>query len=109
MAIGSALSIASVLLLMDGSGMTRYFIAAALFNFAWNATFPYQMGALAVLDRTGAVAILSLLVQLGGLAAGPLLASMLHPDQGYGTILLACIGCYFLSLSLFRVSSRLDE
>jgi len=109
MAIGSVLSIASVLLLMEGSGLTRYFIAAALFNFAWNATFPYQMGALAVLDRTGAVAILSLLVQLGGLAAGPLLASMLHPDQGYGTILLACIGCYLVSLSLFRVSSRLDE
>jgi predicted MFS family arabinose efflux permease len=109
MAVGSALSIVSVLLLMDGSGLTRYFIAAALFNFAWNATFPYQMGALAVLDRTGAVAILSLLVQLGGLATGPLLASMLHPDQGYGTILLACIGCYLVSLALFHLSSRLDE
>lgn len=109
MGIGSALSIASVLLLMDGSGLTRYFIAAALFNFAWNATFPYQMGALSVLDRTGAVAILSLLVQLGGLAAGPLLASTLHPENGYGTILFACIGCYLVSLSLFRVSARLNE
>jgi predicted MFS family arabinose efflux permease len=109
MAIGSALSIASVLLLMDGTGLTRYFIAAALFNFAWNATFPYQMGLLALLDRTGAVAILSLLVQLGGLAAGPLLASMLHPDEGYAPILVACIGCYLVSLSLFRVSARLDE
>jgi len=94
---------------MEGSGMARFFIAAALFNFAWNATFPYQMGVLASLDRTGAVAILALLVQLGGLAAGPLLASMLHPESGYGTILFACIGCYLVSLALFQVSSRLNE
>ena len=60
------ISIVSVALLMDGSGMARFFIAASLFNFAWNATFPYQMGVLAQQDRTGAVAILSLLVQLGG-------------------------------------------
>ena len=87
----------------------RFFIAASLFNFAWNATFPYQMGVLAQLDRTGAVAILSLIVQLGGLAAGPLVASMLHPEKGYDAILFACIGCYVVSLLLFRASARLHE
>ena len=109
MLIGTILSIASVSLLMEGSGLAQFFIAAALFNFAWNATFPYQMGVLASLDRTGAVAILSLLTQLGGLAGGPLLASMLHPERGYGTILWACIGCYVVSLGLFRASARTHE
>jgi hypothetical protein len=106
MLIGSGLSIAAVVMLMDGTGYSRYLTAASLFNFAWNATFPFQMGVLASLDRKGAVAILSLIVQLAGLAAGPLAASMLHPEQGYDTILLACIGCYVVSFLMFRASVR---
>jgi hypothetical protein len=106
MLIGTAVSVIAMAMLISGSGFTRFLVAGALFNFAWNYTFPYQMGVLAQLDRTGAVAILSLLVQLGGLAAGPLLASLLHPEEGYGAILIACIGCYVVSLALFRMSSR---
>ena len=104
---GSLLSILAVVLLMDGSGLSRFLAAAALFNFAWNATFPYQMGLLASLDRTGAVAIFSLLVQVGGLALGPLIASMLHPERGFDTLLLACIGAYVASLGLFALSVRM--
>ena len=104
--VGSLLSIAATALLIDGSGASRYLVATSLFNFAWNATFPYQMGVLASLDRTGAVAILALLAQVGGLALGPLLASMLDPEGGYTTILLACIGCYVASLFGFLLSVR---
>ena len=106
MVVGTALSVVGMLMLVDGTGYARFLIAGALFNFAWNYTFPYQMGVLASIDRTGAVAILSLIVQLAALAAGPLLASMLHPEKGYTLILLSCAGCYVISLLLFRVSSR---
>jgi predicted MFS family arabinose efflux permease len=102
--IGSALSMLALGLLMQGSGLARFLLATSLFNFAWNATFPYQMGVLATLDRNGSVAVLSLLMQVGGLALGPLLGSMLRPDQGYGLLLLACIGCYAASLALFRMA-----
>lgn len=108
MVAGTALSVIAMILLIDGSGFARFLIAGALFNFAWNYTFPYQMGVLALLDRTGAVAILSLIVQLAGLAAGPLMASMLHPEKGYTLILLSCVGCYVVSLLMFRASSRID-
>jgi predicted MFS family arabinose efflux permease len=106
MLIGTVLSVIAMLMLIDGSGVTPFLAAAALFNFAWNYTFPYQMGVLATLDRTGAVAIASLVVQLGGLALGPVLASFLHPERGYTTILVACIACYVVSLLMFRASER---
>jgi predicted MFS family arabinose efflux permease len=106
MLIGTVLSVIAMLMLIDGSGVTPFLAAAALFNFAWNYTFPYQMGVLATLDRTGAVAIASLVVQLGGGARGPGRAPGLHPERGYTTILVACIACYVVSLLMFRASER---
>jgi hypothetical protein len=107
--IGSGLSMLSLVLLVEGQGLAQFLLATSLFNFAWNATFPYQMGVLAALDRTGSVAVLSLLMQVGGLALGPLLGSMLRPEQGYGLLLSACIGCYLVSLALFRMAVTADE
>jgi hypothetical protein len=105
--VGSVLSIVAVTLLIEGTGLVRFMVASSLFNFAWNATFPYQMGVLASLDRTGAVAVLSLLTQLAALALGPLLASTLLSTSGYDGILLACIACYVVSLFGFTASTRL--
>lgn len=104
MTFGTALSVATVALLMGGSGFAAFLVAAAVFNFAWNFTFPYQMGTLATLDDSDAVPILSLLVQLIGLALGPLTASFLNPEGGYQIILIACMGCYVASLVLFRIA-----
>jgi predicted MFS family arabinose efflux permease len=104
MLIGSGVSMLALVLLLDGTGWSRFLLAAALFNFAWNATFPYQMGVLAALDRDGSVAVLSLLMQVGGLALGPMLGSMLHPDEGYGLLLYGCLACYAASLILFRIA-----
>lgn len=108
MAFGTAVSVAAVTLLMTGSGFVSFLVAVSLFNFAWNFTFPYQMGTLATLDHTGAVPVLSLLVQLGGLALGPLAASFLNPQSGYQTILIACAACYLVSLVLFRAGGRMN-
>lgn len=106
MALGTALSITAVVLLIDGSGFIPYLTAAAIFNFAWNYTFPYQMGVLAQFDRQGSVAIPALIVQLVGLAIGPMLASFLLIGDGYGTILWTCVSCYALSLTMFYFASR---
>jgi predicted MFS family arabinose efflux permease len=106
MLIGSGISMLALVLLLEGSGLPRFLLAAALFNFAWNATFPYQMGVLASLDRDGSVAVLSLLMQVGGLALGPMLGSMLHPEEGYAQLLYACVGCYAVSLLLFHIAGR---
>lgn len=106
MVAGTVVSIAAALMLIEGTGHTRYMISASLFNFAWNYTFPYQMGVLSQFDRQGSVAVISLLVQLTGLALGPALAALLLTGSGYDAILLACVGCYGISLALFAWSAR---
>jgi predicted MFS family arabinose efflux permease len=106
MGLGTTISIAAMVLLMDGSGFYRYLIAASLFNFAWNFTFPYQMGVLSVLDPSGAVGTVSLVAQLLGLSFGPLLASFLLTGEGYDVILWSCIGCYLASMIMFGISGR---
>ncbi len=46
-AVGTVTSIGTVLLLARGTGYPILPGSACLFNFAWNYTFPYQMGVLA--------------------------------------------------------------
>lgn len=105
MGLGTVISIVTVFLLMDGSGYLRYLLAACLFMFAWNYTFPYQMGVLSIFDKFGSVAIMSLVAQLFGLAFGPMLASFLLFNDGYKFILWMCAACYVTSFIMFFVSN----
>lgn len=106
MAAGTLISIAAIGVLLQASGFAWFLLAAALVNFSWNYTFPYQMGALALFDRDGSVAILSLVVQLSGLSFGPVLASVLLTGADYSAVLWVCMACYILSFALFLLSSR---
>lgn len=105
MAMGTLVSVTAVVLLADGSGFLWYLVATSLFSFAWNYTFPYQMGVLALFNNFGSVAILSLVVQLSGLALGPMLASFLLFGDGYGFILWTCVPCYVVSFVMFMLAN----
>jgi predicted MFS family arabinose efflux permease len=109
MGAGTVVSILAVWVLMNESGFYWFLTAAALMNFSWNFTFPYQMGTLALFDRNGSIAVLSLLVQTFGLSFGPLLASFLLTGRDFSSILMFCMGCYAISLFLFFASSKLGE
>lgn len=106
MAVGTAVSLAAVWILLHESGFTWFLLAAALVNLSWNYTFPYQMGTLALFDRDGTVAAFSLVVQTFGLSLGPMLASFLLVGKDFSVILWACQGCYFVSFLLFFLSSH---
>jgi hypothetical protein len=101
LAAGTALSAAAALMLSGGTDALRFMVSACLFNFAWNFTFPYQMAILARFDRTGTIAVSSLLVQLGGLAIGPALAALLLVRASYEAMLAACTAMFVLGLALF--------
>ena len=109
MGAGVVVSLGSVVIWLYGSGFAWYLAAAILFSFAWNFTFPYQMGVLARLDVSGNVALVSLIVQLGGLAVGPMLASFLIVGGGYDGILWASTICYVASLFMFAAANRLPQ
>ncbi len=106
MAVGTALSVLAVGVLLNGTGFGWFLLAAALVNFSWNFTFPYQMGTLALFDSSGAVAVLSLVVQLSGLSLGPLLASFLVTGADYTAVLWICAGWYVISYAMFHISAR---
>lgn len=105
MCLGTAISLLAVWLLMSGSGFYGFLMAAALLNFSWNYTFPYQMGTLSLFDRNGSIAVLSLLVQTFSLSFGPLLASFVLVAGNFSPVLVACMACYMGSLLLFYISS----
>jgi predicted MFS family arabinose efflux permease len=106
LAAGTLLSVAAALMLVGGTDALGFTVSACLFNFAWNYTFPYQMGVLARFDRAGSVAVTSLLVQLGGLALGPALAAALLVRASYDTMLVVCATAFALGLALFLRSAR---
>jgi predicted MFS family arabinose efflux permease len=106
MAMGTAVSLAAVWILLHKSGFNWFLLAAALVNLSWNYTFPYQMGTLALFDRHGTVAALSLVVQTFGLSLGPMLASFLLVGKDFSVILWVCQGLYFASFLMFFLSSH---
>ncbi|MGH8285800.1 MAG: MFS transporter [Steroidobacteraceae bacterium] len=104
MGLGTVVSVMAMLLFMDGPGFALYLIAACLFNFAWNFTFPYQMGFISRLDRSGSVATLSLVAQLCAFGIGPLLASVVLSAASYDAVLWSCVAAYAVSLLMFTFS-----
>ena len=106
MGVGVLISLGGVPIWLYGTGFGWYLVAAILFSFAWNFTFPYQMGVLARFDQSGDVALTSLIVQLGGLAFGPMLASFLVTADGYNGILWASTVCYVASLFMFAAANH---
>lgn len=108
--LGCCLSILSLFLLVNGNGYTEFLLAAIIFNFSWNFTFPFQMGLLADLSKNDYLIVLSLVVQLASLALGPVLISIITPAESesinYSGLFYLCICCYLLSFSLFVFSQK---
>ncbi len=77
------LEITSCILLATRSDWQSFVLAIALFNFCWNLTLPYLMGAIATADLSGRYMVLIPAAQTGGYAAGPMLGGLLIVGEGY--------------------------
>ncbi|MBV7255279.1 hypothetical protein KCG44_00625 [Pacificimonas sp. WHA3] len=107
LATGIGISMISVGWMFGGAGYFAFLLSACLFNFAWNFTFPYLMGVIAIYDEGGAIAAFSLAAQLFGLAAGPLIGSLiLSAGLGFGGILTVVMLILAASLVLFLTADR---
>jgi len=58
-------------------------VAVGLYNFAWNMTHPYLLGAMASFDRHGRVVVYAVAMQMVGLAVGPMLAAAVITEGDY--------------------------
>ncbi|MBT6210343.1 MAG: hypothetical protein HOI35_10015 [Woeseia sp.] len=50
-------------------------LAVGVYNFLWNLSHPYLLGAMASFDRRGRVVVYAVAMQMIGLAVGPFLAA----------------------------------
>lgn len=60
-----------------------YATAVGIYNFLWNMTHPFLLGAMASFDRRGRVVVYAVAFQMVGLAVGPGLAASVIGDGDY--------------------------
>ena len=58
-------------------------LAVGIYNFLWNLTHPFLLGAMASFDRHGRVVVYAVAMQMVGLAVGPYLAATVITEGDY--------------------------
>lgn len=80
-----------------------YGIAVGIYNFAWNMTHPFLLGAMASFDRQGKVVSHAVAAQMLGLAVGPALGAYLLVDGNYSPVINSGIALFLLSWVLILI------
>jgi MFS family permease len=75
-------------------------LAVGVYNFAWNMTHPYLLGAMASFDRKGRVVVYAVAMQMAGLAFGPMLAAAVIDAGDYANVNAFGAGLFVLSFAL---------
>lgn len=80
-----------------------YAITVCVYNFAWNMTHPFLLGAMASFDRHGRVVVYAVAAQMLGLAVGPAFAANLLGDGNYDRVIVAGMSLFALSYLLILI------
>ena len=80
-----------------------YAVTVCVYNFAWNMTHPYLLGAMASFDRHGRVVVYAVAAQMLGLAVGPAFAASLLGDGNYDRVIIAGMLLFALSYVLILI------
>jgi len=75
-------------------------LAVCVYNFFWNMTHPFLLGAMASFDRRGRVVVYAVAMQMIGLAIGPGLAASVIGDGEYVNVNALGAGLFVASLLL---------
>jgi predicted MFS family arabinose efflux permease len=75
-------------------------VAVCVYNFAWNMTPPFRLGAMASFDRRGRVVVYAVAMQMIGLAIGPGLAASVITEGDYINVNWFGAGLFVVSLVL---------
>jgi DHA1 family inner membrane transport protein len=99
--LASICSIVSLLVLDHHATFMVYAAMASLFNFAWNFSIPYELGALALVDSSRRTIAFAGVVVFGGLTVGPVIAAAVVADQNFRGVAWMGIGFCIVSVLLF--------
>lgn len=80
-----------------------YAVTVCVYNFAWNMTHPFLLGAMSSFDRHGRVVVYAVAAQMLGLAVGPAFAASLLGDGNYERIIVAGMLLFALSYVLILI------
>lgn len=98
----ATLGTAIALLTLDASAaFSAFMLMTGLFNFCWNVSIPYQLGALAQIDSTRRTVALSGVLSNAGLSAGPVVAAAVISEHSVRNVSVMGIAFTVLSLCLF--------
>jgi MFS family permease len=75
-------------------------VAVCVYNFLWNLTHPFLLGAMASFDRRGRVVVYAVAMQMIGLAIGPGLAASVISEGEYINVNWLGAGLFVTSLML---------
>lgn len=75
-------------------------VAVGVYNFAWNASHPFLLAAMASFDRRGRVVVYAVAMQMIGLAFGPGLAASVIEEGDYVNVNVVGAALFVLSLVL---------
>lgn len=98
---GIGLSIVSIALLFESHAFLAFVLISGAYQFLWNMTHPYLLGALASFDPTGRIVVYGTAMQFLGIAVGPAIAALLVTDTSLGNVLWMGIG--FMAAALVCV------
>jgi predicted MFS family arabinose efflux permease len=80
-----------------------YAVTVCAYNFAWNMSHPFLLGAMASFDQHGRVVVYAIAAQMLGLAVGPAFAASLLENSNYAPIITAGISLFVVSWVLMMV------
>jgi predicted MFS family arabinose efflux permease len=106
LSIGACLTLAGLYLLTISAGFWPFAIGLGLFNFAWNATTPFEFATAASADSTGNTAAAFSAADGVGLAAGPAIAGMMIAAHRPLTLNVLAAICTVISIVMFASISR---
>ena len=96
--VGSVIAIAC---LFGQLGVVSYILVSGVYQFVWNMTHPYLLGALASFDSSGRMIVYGTAMQFLGLAMGPALAAFVITGDSFGNVLW--LGIVLVLLCLFTI------
>lgn len=98
--LGGALLLAA---LLDTVSAIVYTVTVCAYNFAWNMSHPFLLGAMASFDAQGRVVVHAVAAQMVGLAVGPAFAAILLTDGDYNRVVWAGIILFAMAYLLLLV------
>lgn len=96
-------------ILLQSTSELIYGAALVGFVYLWFLAFPFQMGLLSALDRSGRLTVLGMLLQTAGFVIGPLLVAPLVDAQRYGQVAAMCIAGFMIAFGCALVVRRITR